>query len=340
MYLGEVRGFCSSTSPFSLEVTLRALLIGDPHCADHPPSSRITYRDDILNKLRWCVNHANEIGVDAVVSMGDTIHVKQPNRTSHGLIRELGEIFEESKAPVVLGIGNHDMLGNRLDSLPNQPVSTLAMHPNIEILIGGHEELPMFFMPYVNHTPENLKEWTERYHDAGGPEKYPLLLTHLSLYPESQAPIFEYVSYENFVAEFKAPHIAYGHIHSRVKGGPFIKVGDSWVANNGAISRGSLTEETINRELAVTLYDSSNKDEPFVSIPIPYRPASEVFKLEEVAVEKDKKVRVEAFLNSLKSSELNYLTVEDILDEAKKRPEFTHETVDELEDIITSVTMD
>lgn len=320
---------------------MRALLIGDPHCADNPPSSRVTYRDDILDKLRWCVQYANEVGVDAVISMGDTIHVKAASKTSHGLIQELGHIFGESKAPVILGVGNHDLAaGYRLDSIPTQPLGTLALHPNVEILIGGHSELPVFFMPYVRHTPENLKEWTEKYHEAGGSDKYPLLLTHLSLYPEAQAPLFEYISYENFVDEFKAPYIAYGHIHSRVKGGPFIKVGDTWVANNGAISRGSLTEETIHRKLAVTLFDDSMPEEPFTSIPIPYKPAEEVFKLEEVALDKDKKVQVQAFLDSLNSSELTYLTVEQIIDEAKKQVELSPDMVEELEDIITTVTLE
>lgn len=316
---------------------MKYLLIGDPHIADRAPSSRVTYRDDILAKLEWCVHKANELEVDALISLGDTIHIKRPDRTSHALIQEASDILGESKAPVLLEVGNHDLTNNRLDSLPSQPLGTLALHPNIDIIMGGHPEFPLFAVPYFEETEENLSYWVEKYHSDGGPDKFPLLLMHASIFPRKEAPIFDYFAAETIAEAFKAPHLAYGHIHSQMKAGAHYEIGGTWFCNEGSLSRGSLTEHHITRDITVALYDDSRKGNPFTSISVPHKPASEVFKLEVVELQKQRQNTVDAFLDSLGSAELQYLTVEGILEEAKNNANLPPIAVTELEDIIINV---
>lgn len=228
---------------------------------------------------------------------------------------------------------------DRLDSIPSQPLGTLGLHPNVEILMGASDDLPVYSVPYVDPTEENLRFWTDKYRSEGGPDTYPFIITHQAIFPKKEEPIYPWVSAEDWASEFGAKYTAYGHIHSRMKAGPFYDIGGTTFCNNGAISRGSLHEETINRKLAVTLFDDSEQvgKKAFTSIPIPYKPAAEVFDLEAVAISKGNEAKIDAFLGSLKSSELKHLTIETVLDSARSNPNLGKEAVLELEDIVTQV---
>lgn len=318
---------------------MKLLIIGDQHLADRPPSSRVDgYRNHIMDKLRWIIDYANDCNVDAVLNLGDVFHIKRSDRNSHSLVQETAAVFGRSKAPVKITPGNHDLAaGYRLESISSQPLGTLGLHPNIDILIGPDKELPLYSVPFVEPTPENMQYWTEMYHDAGGPGKYPFISTHQAIFPEKEAPIYEFVSAEMWAFAFKSKYTAYGHIHSRMNAGAFYEIDGTIFCNNGAISRGSLHEETVNRKLAVTLFDDSNEDAPFVSVPIPFLPPEEVFNLEAVEVLNNTTAKVDGFLESLGSSELNYLTVESILDRATTT-KLPQRAVEQLEDIIVKVT--
>lgn len=315
------------------------IIVGDIHLADRAPSARIsTYRDDIMNKLRWTVDYSNTQDIDALVLLGDVFHIKRPDRNSHSLVTETAAVLGNSKAPVVVIPGNHDVQYDDMNTIPSQPLGTLALHPNIELLIGPHSELPLYSVPYFDPTAENYRYWVDRYHSDGGPDRYPFIGTHQAIFPEKEEPIYDFISAESWAESFQSSWVAYGHIHSRMKAGAFYSAGVSLFCNNGAISRGSLHEETIHRELAITSFDS-DKDTPFTSIPIPYRPASEVFNLEVVEVLKNRQTTVDTFLESLGSSDLQYLTIEGILDNARQTSTLPKEAVVELEDIIQNITL-
>lgn len=321
----------------------RMLIVGDIHAADNPPSSRKdTYREDILDKLKWIISYTNEQEVEYLLLLGDVFHIKRPDRNSHALVQDVATIlgeFEGSK--VLVQIGNHDLMRDRVDSLPSQPLGTLGLHPKIEILNGPSAFAEgVYSVPYFDPTPENFKYWADKYMEDGGPKKYPFVSAHQALFPKKEEPIYDYISTEEWAKVFGNKWTAYGHIHSRMKAGAFFKSEGSWFCNNGAISRGSLHEETIHRKLAVTMFDPSKEDEPFVSIPIPFKPPSEVFNLEAVEVLKDRQNAADEFLESLGSSELQYLTVEGIMEEARSSKSLSKEALQELEDIIQTIATD
>ena len=316
----------------------KMVIVGDIHLADRPPSSRKdTYRDDILNKLRWIVNYTNEQeDMEILLLLGDVFHIKRPDRNSHYLVQETASVLGDCRVPVWINVGNHDITADRLESIPSQPLGTLALHPNIHLLDGptGHG---VYGVPYFDPTPENFEAAVLKYQEAGGPEKHPFIAAHESIFPKKEEPIYDYISSEVWAEAFGNKWTAYGHIHSRMRAGAFYQSGGSWFCNNGAISRGSLHEETIHRELAITVFDPS-KDEPFTSVPIPYKEPEEVFDLGTAAVLKARVNSAEGFLQSLGSTELRYLTVEGILEKAKLSEELHKLALTELEDIIQFVT--
>lgn len=317
---------------------MRMIIIGDIHLADRPPSARTeTYLDDMLEKLDWIVEYANDVQVDAILSLGDVFHIKRPDHNSHNMVTRTADIFGKSNSPVRIIQGNHDQTHDDYATIHRQPLGTLALHPNIDIVTGPDKDFPIFGVPYVDPTPENLEFWADLYHKAGGPGKYPIVPTHQAIFPAEEAPLYPFVAAEEWASNFESKYTPYGHIHSIMKAGPFYERGGTMFCNRGAISRGSLHEETIHRKLYVTEFDDSNEEEPYKSVPIPFKSPDEVFNLETVQLEKEQQVRVKDFLDSLGNTELSYLTTEKLVEDARRNSMLHKESVDELEEIITSV---
>lgn len=328
---------------------MKVLLVGDVHLSDRPPSVRTdSYADDILAKLAWIVDYANE-HADVLVFLGDLWHIKAPSRTSHRLVQRTAEVLLQFDGRVLVVPGNHDLLNDRLESLESQPLGTLALSPNVELLIGYDQSTRIFGLPYLQDWGPSLEYWMNRFGysvpgwsdwdpEDGANEFAPapiLLATHAPIFPTGDNPPYQFISAEDWASYMRFPvPVAYGHIHDQHG---FHQVGDIWFCNNGAISRGSLHEETLAREPKVTLFDSEAEGCPFTSVDVPHKPASEVFRLAEVAEQKDAENRLEGFLEGLGDVSLTSVSVEQIVAHARST-DLPPEAVAELEEILAQVT--
>ena len=307
---------------------VRALLLGDIHLSDRPPSIRTeSYADDILDKLRFCTDFANTHAADYLVLLGDVFHVKAPSRTSHRLVLRTAEVLEGFGGRVLIVPGNHDMTNDRLDSLSSQPLGTLALSPRIDLLIGYDAESGIFGIPYLSDWQGSLYRWMDRLGGAmpggDGTEDDPLnefaprpvlLVTHAPIFPEGSTPPYDYISAPDWASLMRWPMpVAYGHIHEQHG---LYTVGDLWFCNNGAISRGSLHEETVNRMPKVTLFDTEDTDCPFTTVEVPHRAAADVFRLADHAVATARDQRLDAFLTSIDQVALTSLSLEEVLAQA------------------------
>jgi hypothetical protein len=332
---------------------VRALIVGDVHLSDRPPSVRTdTYADDILDKLRWCVNYANE-HADVMLFLGDLWHIKAPSRTSHRLVMRTAEVLEEFRNGRVLIVpGNHDMSQDRLESLESQPLGTLCLSPNIDLLIGYDRSTGIFGLPYLQDWGPSFERWMQRfgrslpglvgfgdpeYEDDPKNEFAPasvLLATHAPIFPPGMTPPYDHIPAEEWASWMRWPvPVVYGHIHEQHG---FYQVGEQWFCNNGAISRGSLHEETLAREPKVTLFGSEATGCPFTSVDVPHKPASEVFRLAEVVEKKGAETRLEGFLDSIGDVALTSISVEEIVAHARTT-DLPAAAITELEDIISQV---
>lgn len=301
------------------------MLVGDVHLSDRPPSVRTeTYADDILAKLTFCVEFANA-NADVMVLLGDVFHLKAPSKTSHRLVVRTAEVLEGFNGRVLIVPGNHDLSQDRLESLPSQPLGALALHPNIELIDGLDPSTGIFGIPYL-HDIEKMK-WLATTADAGTV----LIATHASIFPPGLHPPYEHVNAD--AIDTHGIPLAYGHIHDPHG---FYQVGEAWFCNNGAISRGSLHEETVKREPAVTLFDSEVTGCPFESIPVPFRPAEQVFRLAEVVERQEAQGRLDDFLSQVGEVSLTSISVEEVVAHARTT-DLPQAALDELEDIISHV---
>lgn len=309
---------------------MRLLLIGDCHLSDTPPSVRTdSYAQDILDKLRWCVNYAMDEDVDAIVQLGDMFHIKTPSRTSHALVQRTAQTFASFPGPVFVVPGNHDMSHDRLPSLNSQPLGTLSLAKNIRILNGlTGIGMPIWGIPYT----EDLNQF-ENMLDVGVHSGAGLIVTHASIFPPGIHPPYSHWNADQIDTE--GIPLAYGHIHEPHG---FYRANGAWFCNHGAISRGSLHEETLSRKPAVTMFDDSTPNKPFLNIPIPYRPAEEVFKLAEHQIEQDKAAKLDDFLHSVAGVSLAALSVEEVVNHVETSNLLDAPAMHEMKEIIETVS--
>jgi 3',5'-cyclic AMP phosphodiesterase CpdA len=300
---------------------VKALLVGDIHLSDRPPSVRTeTYAEDILDKLRWIVGYASQ-HAQVLVLLGDVFHLKTPSKTSHRLVQRTAEVLEgfrpvdyslgQGPGRVLIVPGNHDMSQDRIESLPSQPLGTLALSRNVELLDGLDTSTGIYGIPYQSDWT-TLPDWLE---DAWQAD---LIVTHAPIFPPGETPPYEFISARDWADQMLAhgpTAVAYGHIHDPHG---FYHSNGVWFCNNGAISRGSLHEQTVKRHPKVTLFDDEVEGCPFTSVDVPHKPAEAVFRLAEHHAQIERADRLDTFLADLGSVSLTALSLEEILHHAEE----------------------
>lgn len=318
---------------------MRVLLVGDIHLADRPPSIRTeSYCDDIFAKLEQTVEIAIERDLDHVVWAGDVFHVKAPTRTSHRIVQRAADIVKAYDRPLWIVPGNHDVQHDRLESLDGQPLGVLFKAGAFPLI--GNQLSGMFGIPWLFDWNIDIRAYMEAWQDCDAE----LMVTHAPIVPPGETRPFEVVDAEMWATGMGRPgSVYYGHMHDP-DGSYQVTSSDTRVwqfCNQGAISRGSLHESTLRREPAVTIYDSSADDgnfDPFEVIPLKFRPAEEVFRLDVKRIDDAKTERLEEFLDQVGSTTLETLTVEAVRGHVagmELRPG-TRELIDEvLEDVLS-----
>jgi DNA repair exonuclease SbcCD nuclease subunit len=294
------------------------LLISDIHATKRPPSSCTeTYWEDLKDLLMQTVQVARERKVAAVIWAGDVFHHKAPSRTSHELVQDLTRVIKAYPCPLWIVPGNHDIQNDRLESIvTTQPLGVLY-EAGAHKLEGWGPEV-VYGVPwlqgYGNHGDGTCGEVDHRVGVSlegfrakgrfGG-----LVVAHAPIYPPGKE-----LPYEHFPAERWAEAMGndgycfYGHVHE--PHGVF-EAGGVTFCNNGALSRGSLHEYNLERQVGCTIWDAQTCQFEFV--PLDARPASEVFRLAEAREAKTSQAALESFLEDVGQTRLETLSVESVL---------------------------
>lgn len=296
---------------------MKALLIGDVHLSDRPPSSCTdTYADDLFDLLGQCAELADRESCDVVVQAGDYWHHKAPGRTSHRLVQRAIRQLREFPCPVYIVPGNHDVTHDQLDSIgATQPLGVLFESGAARRLEGwAGDNLPLYGVPWQ-------QEWSERViRDALADFREhlfgrALVVTHAPIYPPGREPRYEGAEYTparwwaQAIDDGPFEHgLLYGHIH---EAHGVYAADDSGLrfCNHGALSRGSLDEYNLHREVGVTLWSEGGG---FEFVPLKAKPAEEVFRLrrhEEVATAQRSLADFQDRLSAVKLSVLSVETV-------------------------------
>lgn len=311
------------------------LLLSDLHLADRPPSSCTdAYLDDLFDLLEQTTRIAAQRRVTAVVWAGDIFHIKAPSRTSHRLVQRTIRMLRSYPVQPYIVPGNHDITHDRLDSIEQtQPLGVLFESGAVKPLIGwadydgppGH--LPLFGVPWQQEwSEEAVDEALSSYREVarswqalpaaerGTVPVNHLVVAHAPLYPPGKELTYEFFPAERWAEAMDMKgYVFYGHVHEPHGAYGFYDAdGGITFCNNGALSRGSLHEYNLTRQVGCTLWDSQTGQFEFV--PLDAKPASEVFRLQEKQQVTDMQGRLDDFLRDVGSTTLEAVSVESVIE--------------------------
>lgn len=293
------------------------LIVNDIHATKRAPSSCTdSYWPDLRNLLYQTVDVAREREVRAVVWAGDVLHHKAPGRTDHGLMMDLIRIIQAYPCPVAIVPGNHDIQHDRLDSIDDtQPLGVLYL-AGARRLEGRSEEFPhLYGVPWQQQWSEaGVREAMRGYREDEFAQFGGLVVTHAPIYPPGSEPRYpgaEYTPAEWWSGSTEVcGSIAYGHVHEPHGVWRYGTGEGVTFCNFGALSRGSLEEYNLHREVGCALWDHVTGGFEFV--PLKARPAEEVFRLrrhDEVVTAQRGLADFEAGLSAVQLSVLSVETV-------------------------------
>jgi DNA repair exonuclease SbcCD nuclease subunit len=309
------------------------LLLSDLHLSDKPPSSCTdSYTDDLFGLLEQTAKIARRRKVAAVCWAGDVFHIKTPSRTSHELVNRTKDLIDAYPCPVFIVPGNHDIRHDRLDSIDSQPLGALFRRHALRLEgWAGYDadtEYALYGVPWLQgygdwaaydgddpHPPIelNLAEALRGYRQGywtGTTRRRMLVVAHAPLYPPGQELQYEYFPAQRWAEAMGGGpgYVFYGHVH------PWhgvYEAGGVTFCNHGALSRGSLHESELTREVGCTIWDDETGEFEFV--PLDARPASEVFRLTEKQQVTDMQGRLDEFLASVGETTLEAVSVESVI---------------------------
>ena len=292
------------------------LHIGDVHLSDTPPGWRTdTYRQAVLDKLTAAIGIANAREVDAVLIAGDLFHHR--TRVAHALIADTIDVLHGSRAPVHILPGNHDLRENRLETAPRQPIGLVARALNVPLaterfsVVGPDKDyVQVIPVPYIHGmTVAALSEYVTQRVVLNTPT---VVWVHNSVTPTDDYP-FPVLSTDSPDWNVPGELVIAGHIHDDL--GLWQTSTGQKCLNFGALSRGSLTTAALDFKPSVALVSFDGPDAlPTVEkIPVPHRPASEVFRVEERDAKVSTKEASEDFVAALSDTSLpSSFTVDDL----------------------------
>lgn len=278
----------------------------DCHNADKGPSSwKGDYSAEIDSNLRQIGVFAKEHEANAVLDGGDFIHVKSSIKTSHGLIVRTANIHGDYPCPTFCIEGNHDMQYNNLESIETQPLGALYatrvfQRLREQVFEDGPLRARVVGVPY---SPARQLADLRAIQKKPG-DTFLIAIVHALAAknppPEVEdffgEPVFKY---EDLITKDGPDVWMFGHWH-RDQGIEVIK-GKQFV-NLGAVSRGSLIRENLERTPKVAFIECTESKITAHPLGLEVLPASEVFDLERKEQQEAERQDINQFVSDLVST--------------------------------------
>jgi DNA repair exonuclease SbcCD nuclease subunit len=264
---------------------IRLVTSSDEHIANINPGYRKDdYRGAILDKLRWQGQFASKVSAHALIRGGDFFHVKEANKTTMATLSDAAAIHAAYPCPTYALAGNHDMSHNDPSSIPRQPLGVLlesrVFRPLQEqIFQDGSLKVRVVGVEYTTDLDyEALKDKVRKRPD----DVYVLAVVHAlaAFAPEERVQSFfneRVFDYRDLVFDGCPDAYVFGHYHKDQGIKEHMGV---HFANLGAISRGALTFENIERKPKVGLFRFDSRGVTSEEVIVPHADASKVFDME------------------------------------------------------------
>jgi len=278
----------------------------DVHLSDHTPRSRTdVWSDTVLAKVVDVGRIAKEVGASAVLDGGDFFDLKSPGRTTHSLIQRIFRAHQGYTCPVYANVGNHDCVYGDYSYLHQQPLGVLYEAGVFRRLYDDHEAIftqdgvtvRVVGIPY-HGTTYDMDRFARI---KKGSEDFLVVVAHLLASP-TKTTMFDsedIVRYDMLDA-YEGDLFAFGHWHKNQ--GVSKTPGGKTVVNIGSLTRGSLSQDDLDRVPSVGVFRFEKGVGPRVEvIPIECQKASEVFDLLKHETTIIRTQMMESFTSSLAS---------------------------------------
>jgi DNA repair exonuclease SbcCD nuclease subunit len=307
----------------------------DVHTADEGPVSRVdNWADVCIDKLEQVNQIAKERKAHAILDGGDLFHRKSPSRNSHSLVQRLLKVHHEAPVETWGNVGNHDVKYGDLRFLEESPLGTLfasgALRPLYDqyeaVFVQGSVKVRVVGIPYHGTTYDMSR--FERL--VKGDEDWLVCIAHL-LASDQGGSMFEgedIIAYSD-LRRYAPDVFCFGHWHKN-QGITSIGEGKS-VVNIGALTRGSLSQEEVQRIPVAGVLSFTKTEYHLQEVPLKVKPASEVFAVEEKIRKQDREFSMLAFAEKLKATIVqSELSVEDRVRALCVEPAVTEYLLDKL----------
>ncbi len=304
---------------------LRILAVGDIHLSDSAPGKRTeTYTEDILAKCCEATEIAEREQATHMLLLGDVFDNKYAHRNSHRLVQEIGGILAYAGLPVLILVGNHDLPpGGDLDALSRQPLGTLGLLPNVTLLCDRPHALDDDVVLYpVPGVPlgENWRDaFVTRHWNESDDVKRRIVVAHqlivpdVSVYPaEAQASFYDA---KEVALATDADMVLYGDVHENH--GAY-KAHGVVFANFGSICRTSVKQ--FDHKPEVVLYiveDDERRSVNLERFPLTFKPADEVYRIEEHFEAKDYKADIDEAVGRIKTTRIEKFSMDSIVEDIR-----------------------
>jgi DNA repair exonuclease SbcCD nuclease subunit len=277
----------------------------DIHQSDNSPVSwKADYTEEIWNSLEQVGTLARRHEVNAVLDGGDYFHVKAPTKNSHYLVQKTASIHLGYPCPILFATGNHDVRYNNMDTLERQPLGTLYTSKVFEqlgerVFEDGDLRVRVVGVPYNPNL--TLNELMSIQKKKGDTHLIAVIHALAALKPPPSVedfwnePVF---SYESLVSRNGPDVFMFGHWH---KDQGVEVVGGKHFINQGALSRGSLVRENLERIPKVALVEFDGSELRVETFKLEVAPAEDVFDLEKKEVQERERQDINQFIQRLVS---------------------------------------
>jgi DNA repair exonuclease SbcCD nuclease subunit len=296
----------------------------DIHISDNGPRGRIDdFKTVILDKLTQMSMACSKLNADAAIITGDLYNLKNPAKNSHTLNNDLISVFKEFPCPIYMVEGNHDLTGNNLDSLKDQPLGVLFADKTLiqlrhKVLKKNDQEISLIGIPYTENLDLNGLKFPVKSKNCVAQ----ICVMHLYAGMKAGMLYRERLYGYDELAKLPVDIFVLGHYH--VDQGIYQDPHGKYFMNIGSLSRGTLSEEDIAHHpqiglIKITIEDGKKPEFTLRSIKLKVKPANEIFDLAKKEEEKREKEEIQIFVEKLaseavKSTAESSKTIDDVID--------------------------
>lgn len=278
----------------------------DTHVSDKSPASwRGDYPAEIWSNLEQVGQLAHTHKASAVLDGGDYFHVKAASRNPHALVSRTADIHHAYPCPTYCVEGNHDIAYNNLDSVAKQPLGVLYAakvfeHLREAVFEDGGLRVRVVGVPYSPfRTLEELRSIQKKPGDD-----YLIAVVHQLAGAAPPASVEDFFGepvfrYPDLITQDGPDVWCFGHWH---KDQGIVEIDGKQFVNQGALSRGALIRENIERTPQATLLEMTPSGIVLVSLPMVVAPPEEVFDFERKDRQEKESVEIEQFVSTLRAN--------------------------------------